>query len=103
MTTEAQRIFEKVMAGVPPRHRKVTFAEAKRAVEKRMTMTSRETFQKIARGEPRSFASFEEAVEAIREGESCSTCEAMSKAADHHPDLLRMYNDEGRELSLIHI
>ena len=97
MNSLAQDIFDKTMANVPQRHRKLTFAEAKDAVEKKMTIMTREPFQKILPDQPRGFDTFEHAVAHLRKLHGCSGTEAMRKAADRHPDLLRKYNDEGRD------
>jgi len=52
-------------------------------------------FQKITRDDPPSFATFEAAVNHLRKLHECSHTNAMSMAANHYPDLVRKYNDEG--------
>lgn len=97
MTTEAERIFEKTMAGIPARYRTLTYDQARKAVQKKMTILTREPFQKTVLDRPKGYDTLDEAIEAIKEAEGCSGTDAMTRAARRHPDLLRKYNEEGSE------
>jgi pterin-4a-carbinolamine dehydratase len=55
-------------------------------------------FEKIIE-RPRSFATFEDAMQAIRKAEGCTKLAAMSAAANQHPDLLAKYNAEGTAIA----
>ncbi len=95
MTLHAQQIFEKTMSRVPAEHRKLSFAEAKAATEKKMVLMERgEPFHKII-DTPPGFDSFEDAVEHLKTIHGCSGTEALRKAADAHPTLLDAYQKAG--------
>ena len=91
-----QEVFEKTMSRVPAKHRKLSVAEAKAAIEKKMVLVRRcVPFQKIVTDRPIAFDSFEDAVEHLKKVNRCSGTEALRKAVDAHPRLFEAYQEAG--------